>query len=560
MKLSRIIGLIGLWIMVSTSVIVIRAQNATATCSAAVENALLEVDQNCADLGRNVACYGFTQVEAAFYEEVGDDFFAQPTDRTDLALLSSLRTSPFNQALNQWGIALMKIQANLPNTLPGQGVVVMLLGDTEITSQTPPDSLFNNDTALEVTTTARSRIRSGAGLRYNALVAVDEGTSLIADGISEDREWARVVYNDEIVGWIARELVSANQDLATLPALTQDLQTSMQAFYFTSGVGDIDCEEAPNALLVQSPQHIQINLTVNEAQITLGSTALLETLPDGRMVLYMLDGQAEVNGLIVPQGYKAFVEIQLDEERKEELASEGVILLEDHRDLNVIGDVKWEACEAFDDVDREHLKSLTVLTSQSLNYPVTIPEEPSGICDSPENIAALAQRQSQENQGSGGSSQSSIVGIDCSGFVPTSPFGSIAFNDAPLYWNPASGATSYQVDVLDSGGQVVVSTQTSQTTTMVSPGGNVAGGSVYTWQVTALDAQGNSACTTAPVLVTSGAQPAPAARDDYALGSCAGAGCGEPTKKCSSYTITYKSCFSPHSVSTDESNCTENCS
>ena len=279
--------------------------------------------------------------------------------------------------------------------------------------------------------------------------------------------------------------------------------------------------------MVQSPQHIQINLTVNEAQITLGSTALLETLPDGRMVLYMLDGQAEGNGLIVPQGYKAFVEIQLDEERKEELASEGVILLEDHRDLNVIGDVKWEACEAFDDVDREHLKSLTVLTSQSLNYPVTIPEEPSGICDSPENIAALAQRQSQENQGSGGSSQSSIVGIDCSGFVPTSPFGSIAFNDAPLYWNPASGATSYQVDVLDSGGQVVVSTQTSQTTTMVSPGGNVAGGSVYTWQVTALDAQGNSACTTAPVLVTSGAQPAPAARDDYALGSCASAGCGE---------------------------------
>lgn len=107
MKSLRIIVLIGVWVAISTAVIRISAQNATATCSATVEKALLEVDQNCADLGRNVACYGFTQVEAAFYEEVGDDFFAQPTDRTDLALLSSLRTSPFNQALNQWGIALM---------------------------------------------------------------------------------------------------------------------------------------------------------------------------------------------------------------------------------------------------------------------------------------------------------------------------------------------------------------------------------------------------------------------------------------------------------------------
>ncbi len=543
MKSLRIIVLIGVWVAISTAVIRISAQNATATCSATVEKALLEVDQNCADLGRNVACYGFTQVEAAFYEEVGDDFFAQPTDRTDLALLSSLRTSPFNQALNQWGIALMKIQANLPNTLPGQGVVVMLLGDTELTSQTPPDTVFTNDTALEVTTTTRARIRSGASLRYNALIAVDEGTALVADGISEDGKWVRVVYNDEVVGWIARELVTATADLTTLPSLTQDLQTSMQAFYFTSGVGNIDCEEAPNALLVQSPQHIQVNLTVNEARITLGSTGLLETLPDGRMVLYMLDGQAEVNGLIVPEGYKAFVEVQLDEERKEELASEGVILLEDHRDLNVIGDVKWEACEAFDEADREHLNSLTVLTSKSLNYPVTIPDQPVGICDSPEAIAALAQQRSQANQGSGTGGESSIVGIDCSGFVPTSPFGNIAFNDAPLYWNPASGATSYQVNVFDGGGQVVASTQTNQTSTTVSPGGNTAGGSVFTWQVTALDAQGNAACTTAPVLVTGGAEPAPAARDDYALGSCASAGCGEPSNKCSSYTKTYTSCF-----------------
>ncbi|MCK6578310.1 MAG: hypothetical protein L6Q98_09425 [Anaerolineae bacterium] len=109
------------------------------SCPAFVANALNTVGNNCGGLERNNACYGYNTVEAEFLAALSELRFQHPADRADLASLARITTSPMQTPLNEWGIALMSVQANLPDALPGQNVVFMLLGDSEIENAVAPD-------------------------------------------------------------------------------------------------------------------------------------------------------------------------------------------------------------------------------------------------------------------------------------------------------------------------------------------------------------------------------------------------------------------------------------
>lgn len=51
-----------------------------------------------------------------------------------------------------------------------------------------------------------------------------------------------------------------------------------QAFRYTSGIGEPQCAEAPHdGLLIQSPEGVTVNFTVNGIDITLGSTVLIQS-------------------------------------------------------------------------------------------------------------------------------------------------------------------------------------------------------------------------------------------------------------------------------------------
>jgi hypothetical protein len=53
-------------------------------------------------------------------------------DVVAVSALQSLQTAPLDEATGTWGVALLRLQANLPNTLPGQNVTFLIFGDTEI--------------------------------------------------------------------------------------------------------------------------------------------------------------------------------------------------------------------------------------------------------------------------------------------------------------------------------------------------------------------------------------------------------------------------------------------
>jgi hypothetical protein len=205
-------------------------------CPAIVQQALAELGENCNLLDRNSVCYGYNQVGATFNEPQPDDFFSKASDTSSLTIVDTLETAPLDEQSSTWGVALMKVQANVPNSLPGQAVNFILLGDTEIRNEVSPDDAFVPADPVDVTVIGSVNIRSGPNTRSNVLGSAADGTVLPADGRTEDGGWLRVLFGDRL-GWISAELVSAPEAVGDLPVLTGQQRTPMQSFYLRTGVG-----------------------------------------------------------------------------------------------------------------------------------------------------------------------------------------------------------------------------------------------------------------------------------------------------------------------------------
>lgn len=108
--------------------LVVQAQT---DCAVVVRQALLLVADTCEVTGRNEACYGFLRVDAEARDDV-EAFSFEPGDIEDVAKIASLRTYPYDAETGQWGVSLLRLQANLPDLLPGANATFLMFGDTEI--------------------------------------------------------------------------------------------------------------------------------------------------------------------------------------------------------------------------------------------------------------------------------------------------------------------------------------------------------------------------------------------------------------------------------------------
>ena len=92
-------------------------------------------------------------------------------------------------------------------------------------------------------------------------------------------------------------------------------QNPMQAVYFTTGINDTRCTDAPILLIIQGPKDITVDLRVNGANIQLGSTAIFRSNADNTVMdCGVIDGAALVGGKqVIPAGFIASV--PLDENR-----------------------------------------------------------------------------------------------------------------------------------------------------------------------------------------------------------------------------------------------------
>jgi hypothetical protein len=269
---------LGLTVMFGAALTTPSARAQVDSCSALVARALQAVDQNCGQLGRNSACYGFNQVNATFAAEMPPDFFSAPADIAELLMLRGLFTTPLDIANDTWGVAVIKAQANLPSTLPGQAVTFLLMGGAQVEDTVAPENVFVPGAILPVTTAAEADMHSGANTSTTRLARVPAGTPLNADAISADGVWVRAATNF-VGGWLPISAL-APVDLAALSVMPDAPAAPMQAFTFETRLDALTCAEAPNTILVQGPQGFEITLNVNGAQINVNSTVQLISMPE----------------------------------------------------------------------------------------------------------------------------------------------------------------------------------------------------------------------------------------------------------------------------------------
>lgn len=474
----RAFGQRSLWSILLTllSVVIVSAQ--ANQCSIFLDEALSALEDNCDGTGRNEACYGYNQISASFISDVSDDFFTQPSDKSAIAELASINTAPFNANNSTWGVALMNIQANLPNTLPGQSVTFILMGDMEVENAVDPENAFNPSDGVEIaiTSPAGANIRSGAGLNFNVIGGVRPEETLLTDGISEDGAWYRVAYDDR-VAWI-NEVVfdTTTEGLADLPTLTDDLQTPMQAFYLRTGIGQTDCTEAPDDLLiVQGPEDIEVNITANGADIRIGSTVGLRTIEiDGELFLEVIaiSGEIEFMGQILRPGQRSLACLGESDSRG---------LDGEDNDLTVTCEpTPPETAENFG----EDWCVLERLPTNLLNYDIEI------LC--PGETPAVV---TNTNRG-GGATSSNVATVDCSTMSLISPLSPVNSGNHTFSWTPAQGDNiTYQLVFWDFAGNEVESFYTSETLYNINLGLDTSTGGEFSWEVRAYQ-NGTYACVT----------------------------------------------------------------
>jgi hypothetical protein len=108
--------------------LVLRAQELQ--CDTTIKKVLQETADRCKELGRNKGCYGNTLVLATPKDGVSGFTFDKPSDTANIADISSLRLAAFKPDASEWGVSYLRVQANFPDTQPGQYVTMLLFGDT----------------------------------------------------------------------------------------------------------------------------------------------------------------------------------------------------------------------------------------------------------------------------------------------------------------------------------------------------------------------------------------------------------------------------------------------
>jgi hypothetical protein len=291
-----------IWPLFVTMLISLKLLAQGDACAEILLPTLEQVSGICQSIERNEICYGNNEVEASFS---GDSpiSFANPADIAPVPMLNSLHTSAYDSATGRFGVAVMKVQtSNIPNTLPGQILTFLLMGEVGIENAVLPEDAFVPVEPIEVFSLTAANIRNEPNSSSGVAWSVAANTSLAVDARNEAGDWFRVVGTAR-TAWISTSVLVQNEGMSSLPVYNRASRTVMQAFYFTAGIGRPSCEQASNQLIIQGPQGVETVLTINGAELRIGSTIALSKPSENVLRISVLDGSAVVNQISVPSGF-----------------------------------------------------------------------------------------------------------------------------------------------------------------------------------------------------------------------------------------------------------------
>jgi len=102
-----------------------------ASCQLLINKAIQSSDSYCGETGSNNVCYGNTTIQAELAPGVTQRF----SERGDIIAVDDLRrlsAAPLDPQNDEWGIAVFKVIANLPRSLPGETITMVVFGNTTV--------------------------------------------------------------------------------------------------------------------------------------------------------------------------------------------------------------------------------------------------------------------------------------------------------------------------------------------------------------------------------------------------------------------------------------------
>lgn len=266
------------------------------TCNSLVEDALKLVAARCIDTGRNEACYGNNNISATLHDDAL--VFETPGDIVPVTAIDALITRAINPAEDEWGVAMLNVQADLPDD--DDSVQILVFGGAEVTA-TAGDQIIENTTPCTFVNTSNRNLnlRAGPGDNYAIFDVLDADDELKVYGRSEDGDWLR-----SSRGWVYAADGDLDCDNSGSLQLINDIEDAYTAPMqsFTLRVDDAArCEAIPSGLLIQSPTGQTANLLVNNIEMRVGSTALVWVDKDGKyQTMVNLDGNVDIASIGVP--------------------------------------------------------------------------------------------------------------------------------------------------------------------------------------------------------------------------------------------------------------------
>jgi hypothetical protein len=186
-------------------------------CQEIIGRALELSGSSCDQIDSNNICYGNDTLLAELLPEASQRF-SERGDIVGVNFLRRLSVSPINLDTQEWGIAIFKVLANLPRSLPGETVTLMVFGNTTLDNQ------------------------------------------------------------------------------------SQNLET----FYFSSGLGEIVCEEVPfDGIMLSMPDGAGIRFSVNGAELMLMGNAGLTAVQNGDMEVKLYSGSGQITSMGQTQSFGA---------------------------------------------------------------------------------------------------------------------------------------------------------------------------------------------------------------------------------------------------------------
>jgi hypothetical protein len=288
-----------LWLS-RTAALSARAEERSA-CRALAEEGIAAAARACAAAGADTACYGHTGVVASSAEGVALSNIGQIVP---LAQLQGLTTEAASLERGTWGIAVLNIQAGLPEG--AAGVRAALFGDSMLTSAARPEAATTKTLPVRTFDDLPVLLRAGASKNFPQIARLTFNQEGAADARNAQNTWVRVRLG-ELVGWASVNQIRLDGDIESLPI--RDERDILPDFLYTAPMqamtlsnvpprGKPACSEAASGLLLQRSAEAgaaPVRLMVNGVELSfLSATLALRAAPNDNLNVMVIDGVVTV--------------------------------------------------------------------------------------------------------------------------------------------------------------------------------------------------------------------------------------------------------------------------